>query len=232
MIVWWNSDLIPSTPDSGVCQIQIKMWCLASSFIISRVSLGKKIKIFGIILPTLNNEWAEILLSGLISWLASYSSDFFSPQESKKHYYNKIIIKIKSLEISRSPWFEGWVFSSHSFTDLSRTLSPHDCAFLSEAAYSACPAAAVEHLGRKILCPQDSPQHSVVTDLNGAQGVWFGSLHFLLWNFYLLWLMFVFIWLLSYWKFFSSYSNLLWIPCIQTHTHINIGNIRHIISNY
>lgn len=109
MIVWWNSDLIPSTPDSGVCQIQIKMWCLASSFIISHVSLGKKIKIFGIILPTLNNEWAEILLSGLISWLASYSSDFFSPQESKKHYYNKIIIKIKSLEISRSPWFEGWL---------------------------------------------------------------------------------------------------------------------------
>lgn len=42
-------------------------------------------------------------------------------------------------------------------------LSPHDHAFLNEAAHSAYPAAAVEHLGGKILCPQDSPEHIVVT---------------------------------------------------------------------
>lgn len=71
----------------------------------SKPCLFRKKIIFGIILPTLNNEWAEILVRHIISWLASYTSDFFFPQQSKKIYYNKIIIKILSLEISRSPWF-------------------------------------------------------------------------------------------------------------------------------
>lgn len=72
------------------------------------VCLGKKI--FRIILPTLKNEQAEVLIRDIIFWLASYSSDFFSPQQrkKKKDYYNEII-KIKSLEISRSPWFECWL---------------------------------------------------------------------------------------------------------------------------
>lgn len=55
------------------------------------------------------------------------------------------------------------MFQFCGFANLSQTLSPHDHAFLNEAAHSAYPAAAVEHLSGKTLCPQDSPEHSVVT---------------------------------------------------------------------
>lgn len=160
----------------------------------------------------MDKEQAENLASH--SLLTTLSHIAVPPVRTKKYQI--------SLGLTRSPWFE------HLLMDLSISLLwlcksqlstfptwPHFPQWSSAICFLCC---SCRTSGWEDPLAPGLPRAQCGYS-SGAQGVWFASLHFLLWNFNLLRLLFVFVWLPSYWKFSSS-PRLPWMSSTHTYTCI------------